>query len=281
MASGEGRMLACRMLRTRVVLVLLFCVVLPAGALAAEPPALARARAAYNAADFEAAIDAASVARRQPEWADAAALVIARSHIERYRRTANADDLTAARETLGAIRAKALMPRDQVDLVVGLGQALYLGELFGAAAELFETALARTQLLTDTDRYLLLDWWATALDREAQLRPADRREAAYVRIVSKAEQALVEDPANPVANYWLAVASRGSGDLDRAWSAAIAGWIRATLDRPNSEQLRADLDRLVAQALIPERARTRPRRDNEDPVETLREEWASVKEHWK
>jgi len=274
-------MLACRMLRTRVVLVLLFCVVLPAGALAAEPPALARARAAYNAADFEAAIDAASVARRQPEWADAAALVIARSHIERYRRTANADDLTAARETLGAIRAKALMPRDQVDLVVGLGQALYLGELFGAAAELFETALARTQLLTDTDRYLLLDWWATALDREAQLRPADRREAAYVRIVSKAEQALVEDPANPVANYWLAVASRGSGDLDRAWSAAIAGWIRATLDRPNSEQLRADLDRLVAQALIPERARTRPRRDNEDPVETLREEWASVKEHWK
>ena len=46
-----------------------------------EPPALAKARALYNAADFEGAIDAASVARQQAAWADAAALVIARSHL--------------------------------------------------------------------------------------------------------------------------------------------------------------------------------------------------------
>jgi hypothetical protein len=269
------------MLRVCVVFAVLFWVLPSVHAVAAEPPALAKARAAYNAADFEGAIDAASVVRRQPEWADAAALVIARAHIERYRRTANAEDLTAARETLGSIQASALTPRDQVDLVVGMGQALYLGELFGAAAEVFETVLPRTELLSETDRHLLLDWWATALDREAQSRPAGRREAAYGRIMTRAEQALVDDPANPVANYWLAVAARGSGDLDRAWSAAIAGWIRATLDRPNSEQLRADLDRLVAQALIPERARTRPSRENEDPVEKLREEWNNVKAHWK
>ena len=42
---------------------------------AAEPPALAKARTLYNAANYEGAIDAAGSARRQPMWADAAALV--------------------------------------------------------------------------------------------------------------------------------------------------------------------------------------------------------------
>jgi hypothetical protein len=269
------------MRRVRVVLALCLAAFVPASGLAADPPALARARAAYNAADFEGAIDAAAVARRQPQWADAAALVIARSHIERYRRTADPRDLTAARETLGSIIAAALTPRDQVDLIVGLGQALYLGELFGAAAELFETALFRAQLLAPADQHLLLDWWATALDREAQSRPSDLREPIYKRITVKVEQALAENPANPVANYWLAVAARGSGDLDRAWNAAIAAWIRASLDRPNAEQLRVDVDRLMAQALIPERARTRFGRDNEDPIALLRDEWESVKANWK
>jgi tetratricopeptide (TPR) repeat protein len=256
-------------------------------ALAAEPPALAKARAAYNAADFQGAIEAASLLRQQPQWADAAALVIARSHIERYRRTADPSDLTTARETLGSIRAAALEARDHVDLIVGLGQALYLGELFGAAAELFETALARAQLLTQADRMSqadrnqLLDWWATALDREAQSQAPDKRGRVYARITERAERALAEDPANPVANYWLAVAARGTGDLDRAWSAAIAAWIRASLDRPHAEQLRVDLDRLVSQALVPERARTRAARENEDAIAVLREEWDRVKEHWK
>ena len=50
-----------------------------------EPPALAKARALYNAGDFEGAIDAASVARKDAEWADAAALVVARAHLEHFR----------------------------------------------------------------------------------------------------------------------------------------------------------------------------------------------------
>ena len=49
-----------------------------------EPPALAKARTLYNAGDFEGAIDAASVARTDVEWADAAALVVARAHLEQY-----------------------------------------------------------------------------------------------------------------------------------------------------------------------------------------------------
>jgi hypothetical protein len=38
-----------------------------------EPPALAKARTLYNAGDFEGAIDAASMARKDAEWGDAAA----------------------------------------------------------------------------------------------------------------------------------------------------------------------------------------------------------------
>jgi hypothetical protein len=260
-----------------LLLVLLLCA---PPAWAAEHPSLAKARALYNAGDFDGAISAAAVSRRVPASADASALVIARSHLERYRQRADPTDLGAAREALGSVRSTALTPRDHVDLLVGFAQSLYLGEVFGAAAELFETALSRASLLPPRDRLLLLDWWATALDREAQDRRAERRARVFERIGERMEAELREDPANAVANYWLAVAARGTGDVDRAWDAAVAGWVRSALRPESSELLRADLDRLVTQALIPERALTRPARDP-DSTATLRAEWELVKQQWK
>src|SRR3970282_2288429 len=96
-----------------------------------------------------------------------------------------AEDLAAAREALSAVRAAALNPRDQVDLIIGLGQTLYLGASYGAAGELFDTALSRAALLGTRDQLLLLDWWATALDREAQSRPPDKRAAVFGRIAAR------------------------------------------------------------------------------------------------
>ena len=55
-----------------------------------EPPALAKARVLYNAGDFAGAIDAASMLRSDAAWADAAALVVARAHLENYRQKADA-----------------------------------------------------------------------------------------------------------------------------------------------------------------------------------------------
>jgi hypothetical protein len=246
-----------------------------------EPPALAKARTLYNAGDFEGAIDAASVARKDTEWADAAALVVARAHLEQYRQRADAEDLSAARAALGAVRASALTPRDQVDLIVGLGQSLYLGEIYGAAAELFETALSRAGLLAARDRLLLLDWWATSLDREAQSRPADRRVKVFERIAARMNEEIQRDPGSPVANYWLAVAARGSGDIDGAWNSAIAAWVRSTLSPETTAGLRDDLERLVTQALIPERSRMLAARDPQDAVTALKTEWELVKQQWK
>jgi hypothetical protein len=244
-----------------------------APAMAAEPAALARARALYNAADYDAAVTAAATARALPAVTDAAALIGARSLLERYRLRGDPADLANARDALAAVRAGLLPPRDQVDHLVGLGQSLYLANNFGPAAELFDAALGRGALLAHRDRVMLLDWWATALDREAQARPPDRRAAAYQRIAARMEDELREDPGSGPANYWLAAASRGAGDLDRAWSAAAAGWVRARLSPDTAQTLRADLDRLVTDALVPERIRARAPRD---PLA----EWQQLKQQW-
>lgn len=263
----------------RVLLASTLC--LGTTAAAAEHPSLAKARALYNAADYDGAIAEAAVARSDPASADAAALVMGRAHLERFRLGSAPEDLSAARELLGTVRAPVLTPRDQLDLLVGLGQALYLGEVFGAAAELFDSASSRASMLGDRDRLLLLDWWATAMDREAQRRPADRRAPVNDRVMARMEEELRGDPGNAPANYWLAVAARGAGDLDRAWSAAVAGWVRSTLRPESTPTLRADLDRLVTEILIPERARTWPSREQPEALTTLRAEWESIKSQWR
>lgn len=248
---------------------------------AAEHPSLAKARALYNAADYDAAIAAASVARADPSAADAAALVAARSHLERYRlRSSDPADLAAAREALGAVRMATLSPRDQVDAWVGFGQTLYLTNIFGAAAELFETALTGAALLPLRDRWLLLDWWATALDREAQAAGAEGRTMLLQRVMARMQDELRQDPANAPANYWLAVSARGTGDLERAWSAAIAAWVRAPQRADTASSLRGDIDRFVTTILIPERARAHAPRAPAAAVGELRMAWDMVKEQW-
>ena len=254
----------------------------PPTLVAAEHPSLAKARALYNAGDYDGAITAAAAARSDPASADAAALVTGRAHLERFR-VAPSDpaDLAAAREALSAARMAALLPRDQVDLLVGFGQALFLTNAFGAAAELFDSALARAGMLPYRDRVLLLDWWATAIDREAHGLQPDRRAAALERVVSRMGEELAADPGHPTANYWLAVAVRGTGDLERAWHAAVAGWVRAPLRPDAAGTLRQDIDRFMTTVLIPERARIRPARDQTAALAELTSQWDAVKDQWK
>jgi hypothetical protein len=258
----------------------LLLVALAARPAAAEHPSLAQARVLYNEAKYEAAINAASMARTDPASADAAALVVGRSHLERHRLLSDAVELTAARIALAEVRPQGLSPRDRVDLLIGLGQALYQGESYGAAAELFDTALSQPVGLPDRDRFMLLDWWATAIDRESQKLPADRRMALLDQVRERMELEVRIDPGSAPANYWLAVSARGAGDLERAWYAAIAGWVRASLRPETEKQLRDDLDRLVNQALILERARARPPREQGDALTELRAEWEGIKNQW-
>ena len=269
------RVMRCVLL---TLLLTLFVVLPGTAAQAAEPQALAQARSLYNAGDYDQAIQAATEARADVEAADPAALVLARAHLERFRERGQMTDLPAAREALAAVRPDRLVPRDHVDLLVGLGQYHFLAEAFGPAAELFTSALAEDFLLDRDERLRLLDWWANAVDRAAQPRGSERRTAMYERILARMDDEVRRDAHNPVANYWLAVAARGAGDPERAWDAAVAAWVRT---RPASlpGSVGRDLDRLVVEAIIPELARLR--RDTPDAAQAMRSEWELIKEQWK
>jgi hypothetical protein len=83
------------------------------------------------------------------------------------------------------------------------------------------------------------------------------------------------NPASSAASYWLAAAARGQGDLDAAWDAAKAGWVRAPLADDRGAALRADIDRLVQRGVVPERAKV-----TAQPAEALLAEWERFKESW-
>jgi hypothetical protein len=78
----------------------------------------------------------------------------------------------------------------------------------------------------------------------------------------------------------LVAATRGTGDLDRAWAAAAAAWVRAALAPDRGATLRADLDRLVTQALIPDRATRLTTTDRRQAMATMMSEWAEFKLSW-
>src|SRR5688500_13742613 len=79
---------------------------------------LAKARSLYNNGQFDEAIQAATAARRTEITADAAAIVLARAHLERYRQRADPSDLSAARSALTAIRSHALDQRDRLEFLL-------------------------------------------------------------------------------------------------------------------------------------------------------------------
>ncbi len=268
------------MARTQVVALLVSCL-LSGIAEAADPPALVKAHALYNSGDFEGAIAVATPLEANPTTADMAALLIGRSRLEQYRQSGSPAVLEAARVALSLVRASALSPREQVELLIGMGQTLYFGDVFGGASELFDTALGRDELLSERDRWALLDWWATSLDRQVQLLAPERRRPVFERLTARMEAVLRVEPGNPAANYWLIVGTRGLGDIVRAWDAAVAGWVRAALAPASTASVRADINRLVTEALVVELGRSRGGPEPADAINATRADWELVKSQWK
>ncbi|MEW6321738.1 MAG: hypothetical protein AB1635_11730 [Acidobacteriota bacterium] len=250
-------------------------------AAAATPADLARARTAYNQRQFDVAIEAATAARRTPATADAAAVVLARAHLERYRERVDPADLAAARTALGAVRADVLGARDRVEYLLALGQALFLEDDFGAAARVLESAVEVAAGGDPRLREAALDWWGSAVERHAAGVPADARRDAFARLGDRMARELAREPGLAAAAYWVAAAARGEGQAAQAWDAAIAGWVRARLAGDRAAALRADLDRLVREGIIPDRvARLAPEARARAEAD-LRAEWALVKERWR
>jgi tetratricopeptide (TPR) repeat protein len=240
-----------------------------------ERDELTRARTLYNQRQFEAAIASAEQARQVPARADSADLIAARAYLELYRERAQAEDLERARERLRRLDPQRFGAHERVEYIVGLGETLYFDGSFGAAAGVFDSVLEGPTSLTPEEHERVLDWWASALDRDARPRTEFDRQAVYQRIRERMQSELSMVPTSAAASYWISMAARGHGDLQGAWEAVQAGWVRAPMAGDRAPALRADLDRLVLTALVPERARALGQ-----PPETLREEWERFKSRW-
>jgi hypothetical protein len=242
--------------------------------------ALSEARRLYNQGLFEAAERAARDAARTPATAEGARLVLARVQLERYRGSSSPADLEAAIASLRAVDARPLDSRERIELTIGLGEALYLEDRFGAAVPLFELVLESSGTLGSLAHERVLDWWASAVERQAQTRPASERAELYGRIAKRMAAEIARDPGSIPGGYWVAAAAHGAGDLDRALDEATAGWLRAVLGRDRGVALRADLDRLVLQGILPDRAARLPVRDHAQALAGMAAEWEAFKVKW-
>ena len=246
---------------------------------------LSEARLFYNQHHFDAAVAAAERVRLAqagaPGLADIAYradLIAARAYLERFRERATADDLASARERLRRLDPARFDPGERIEFLVGLGETLYFDESYGAAADIFRSVLeARDGAAIDmTARDRVLDWWASAADRDARPKVDAERQARYRMIRDRMREELTTHESSAAASYWLAAAARSQGDVQAAWDSAEAGWVRASLAGDHGAALRADLDRLMLQAVIPERATL-----TSQSADVLRAQWEEFKTRWK
>lgn len=255
---------------------LLLCLTSP---LAAQDH-LGEARRLYNAGLFDEAEREALMALEDPRSSNSARLVLGRIQLERFRKAPTETLLGDARRSLREVDPETLEPRERIELVIGFGETLFLEDKFLAAANIFEPILGSSLALGVAAHSRVLDWWATALDRYAQTRQMADRTEIYARIKERMNLELTQDPGSTPAGYWVVAAARGSGDLDSAWSAAAASWIRAALAPDRGVILRGDLDRLVVHALIPERAARLSPKDPSLALTGLLSEWEAFKANW-
>lgn len=280
MPLGLDAVLLPSIVRRALLLGACALVMLPSAALATRAD-LARALALYNQRQFDEAIEAALEARKTPETRDAASVVLARAHLERYRERVDPTDLGAAREALSSVRVSWLGPRVRVEYLLAMGEALFLQDDFGAAAALLASSVPAGRAEDSALAESLIDWWGSAVERQADLADPDDRRELFGRLADQMDEELSRAPDSAAAVYWRAAALRGAGDAVAAWHAAMAGWVRARLTGERAAGLRSDLDKLVLQGIIPDRVRSLSSADREVAASQMRAEWELVKQRWR
>jgi hypothetical protein len=218
---------------------------------AADGPELVARHQLYNQRLFDAALIAADEARLTPAVADLADLIAARAYLERFRESAASADLTNARERLRGVNPQRFDPIERTEFIVGLSEALFFEGSYGAAADVFEAVVNNGTALPADSRERVLDWWASALDRDAWQSPELPRERSYQRILAVCATSTSRRSA--AAACWLAARPHArEGDRRRVGAGGGAGppgaWRRGASGF-------APLDRLMLTAIVPERAR--------------------------
>ena len=265
--------------RVRMLAALLTVGLMVTAPLAAQDT-LNDARRLYNEGKYEAAERAARTALATPRTSNSARVVLGRALLELFRETASQEHFAQAREALRSVNADQLDVMERVELMLGVGQGLFLEDRFAAAAEVIEPMIVPSTALGPVAHDRALDWWASALDRHAQSRPIGERGPIYARISDRMASEILRDTGSAPANYWLAAAARSSGDIEGAWNTAMASWVRSILGRDRGVALRGDLDRLVIQGIIPDRAARIGGKEPNMVIAGLVGEWEAFKASW-
>ncbi len=263
----------------RTLAALLTVVFMLAAPLAAQD-ALSDARRLYNEGKYEGSERAARTALATARTANSARVVLGRALLELFRETASQEHFAQAREALRTVNADQLDATERVELMLGLGQGLFLEDRFAAAADVIEPMIVPSTALGPMAHERALDWWASALDRHAQTRPVAERVPIYNRIIGRMESELLRATGSAPANYWVAAAARSNGDVEGAWNAAMASWVRSILGPDRGVAVRGDLDRLVIQGIIPDRAARIGGKESNMVVAGLVGEWEAFKASW-
>ncbi len=170
------------------------------------------------------------LAQKQPAIADAATVVLARAHLERYRERANPDDLSAARVALGTVRVSNLDSRDHVDFLMALGEALFFEDDYGAAATLFESGIDRAIAQGADTGEAMLDWWGSAVERHADALERDGRVNAFSAAARAHVARAGEKPrlrggrVLPGRRRRAAAANRSRPGMPRSPAGSARGW---------------------------------------------------------
>jgi hypothetical protein len=146
---------------------------------------------------------------------------------------------------------------------------------------MLESGLERAASADPALSEAMMEWWGSSIERLAGTLSRDPRHVLFRRLFAGARNELGRHPTSAAAIYWTAAALRGAGDLDRAWDAAVAGWVRSRLIGERSTALRADLDRLVLQGIVPDRVRHLVSEQQAGAESQLKADWELVKGKWK
>ena len=68
--------------------------------------------------------------------------------------------------------------------------------------------------------------------------------------------------------------------FEQAMNEALAAWVRASLASDRGVTLRADLDRLVTEGILPDRAARLPARERAGGLGSMTAEWEAFKARW-
>ena len=256
-----------------------------ASSLAAAQSDLERARALYNAGQFDESIAAAAIAKSKPAAAPSATLIAARARLERFRQKNDPEDLTAARADLVSLNPRILAPQEIIEWQIGLGTALFLDDQPGPAAEMFTTVLptARARLpAAEFDK--LLEWWASTLSRVAESQSGAARKEAYGAMLAAVRGELERNPLSRPTAYWVVVAARGAGDFEAhgtrpspdgfAPARSLKAGSFAAISTVSSPRRSSPSARRPAQASASMRGPT------QEEIAALTEQWSALGKHW-